>query len=484
MTTLFLTLSFSLVSLEEPQQPADLFISSPKSMETTEGKLKYVMEAGKERLFDHEGKEKVEIFFVAYFKQEAEDDRPLTFCFNGGPGSSAIWLHMGAFGPKRVEVKMEGGLTPPFETEDNPYTLLDYTDLVFVDPVSTGFSKAVKGEDPKQYYGVDEDIKLMSEFVRLYVTKKGRWNTPKYLAGESYGTARVIGMADYLFEKHRMSFNGLILISTATNLSWLRGAQPGHDLPYVFFLPSYTAAAHYHKRLPAKSRETVEEAIARSRSYAEGPYLLALMQGDQLPDNEKKQVADQLSLLTGISSDWIFSSNIRIDPLSFCEQLLRAEGKVIGRFDSRFSSGALEPHAETMDYDPSQDSIFIPYVAALNQYLRQEIGWDRGDEYRYLVNTSPWNYCRAGNVQMNMGSSLREILIRIPDFKVYSALGIYDMATPLLSQEYIFQHLNLSETQKKNIKQSHFPAGHMMYTDVSSLSRMKQELKPFFSRRK
>lgn len=479
-TILFFILSSSLFSSEAVETPADLFRSSPKTMETTEGKLTYIMESAKEKLFDNEGKEKAEIFFVAYLKQDANDNRPLTFCFNGGPGSSAIWLHMGAFGPKRVVVKMEGGLTPPYETENNPYTLLDFTDLVFVDPVSTGFSKTAKGEDPKQYYGVDEDIKLMSEFVRLYVTKKGRWKAPKYLAGESYGTARVIGMADYLFEKQRLSFNGLILISTATNVSWIRGEQPGHDLPYVFFLPSYTAAAHYHKRLPEQPQETLEEALAKSRSYAEGPYLLALMKGDELQNNEKRQVAEELSKLTGISSEWILAANIRIDPLSFCEVLLRAEGKVVGRFDARFSSGAIDPHAKTMEYDPSQDSIFIPYVAALNQYLREELGWERGDEYRYLINAYPWNYCRAGNVQMNMGSSLREILIRSPEFKVYSAVGIYDLATPLLSQEYIFQHLNLNKAQKKNIKQSYYPAGHMMYTDVSSLAKMKQELKVFF----
>lgn len=477
---LFIFPSALLSAAGEPLPPAELFKSEPKTLLTTEGKITYVMEAGKERLLDAEGKEKVEIFFVSYTKEEMASSRPIAFCFNGGPGSAAIWLHMGAFGPKRVAVTLEGGLNPPYIIENNPYTLLDYADLVFVDPVSTGFSKVAKGEDPKQYFGVDEDIKLMSEFVRHYITKNGRWTSPKYLIGESYGTARVIGMADYLLEKHRVSFDGLILLSTVTNLSWIRGLQPGNDLPYVFYLPSYTAAAFYHKKLSAQEFKTVDDAVNASRSFAKGPYLLALMQGDQLKPNEKKEVAETLSKLTGISPEWIIESNIRIPPLGFGQELLRREGKVIGRFDARYASGALDYHSETLDYDPSQDSIFTPYVAAINQYLRDETGWEKAEEYRYLVHAGSWNFCRAGNESMNMGDSLREVMIRNPAFKVFAAIGIYDLATPLLSQEYIFQHLNIQDSLKSNLLIRYYPAGHMMYIDQPSLAKMKEELKLFF----
>lgn len=457
------------------------YVQTHHTMTINQNPLSYESTAGNLQLKDEQGKVKANLFFVAYTKEgENPSDRPITFCFNGGPGSASVWLHLGCFGPKRIKIDEQNTMVPPYNLVDNPYCLLDLTDLVFIDPVSTGYSKAEAGEDPKQFHGYEEDIKWVGEFVRLYTTKFDRWNSPKYLAGESYGSTRAAGLVDYLDKEFHMDFNGAILISTALNYQTLWDFQGGNDLPYILYLPSYTAAAWHHKKLPEDLQKDLNNALKQSETYALTDYNVALMKGDNLTADEKEKVITQLSRLTGLSKEYLNLANLRVNVYSFAQELLRDQRKTIGRFDGRFIGVNYDLQCDQMTWDPSVQQVVGPFTAAFHTYVRDDLKWEKEDEYAVFGNVRPWNYSNGNNQYLNVAVPLSEVMSRNPKLKIFVASGLYDLATPYFTSTYTFNHLGIDPSLKKNVQTHIYPAGHMMYLNEQALAKLKQDLRGYY----
>ena len=448
--------------------------------------LSYKATAGNLILKDESGKAKASIFYVAYTKQNENNlvQRPITFCFNGGPGSSSVWLHLGVFGPRRLGFEEGGTPAPPYQLTDNDYSILDMTDLVFIDPVSTGYSRAAPGEDPKQFYGVEEDVKSIAHFVRLFLTRQDRWESPKYLAGESYGTTRAAALAKHLHEESHLYINGVILISSILNFQTLTDPQGGNDLPYISFLPTYTAIAWYYKKLPEDlQRLGLQKAMQEAEKFAMNEYNWALMQGDNLDAQKKQEIVQKLARYTGLSPSYIDKSNIRINNIRFAKELLRNEKRTVGRFDTRYQGMDYDAAGECFDYDPSFEALIGPFSGAFNYYVRNELKWKDDAEYKCLAQVTPWNYSKASNQFLHVGESLREVMTKNPTLKVFVGSGYYDLATPYFGTDYTFGHLNLDPSLRNNVKKYYYEGGHMMYTHLPSLIKLKQDLANFFSLR-
>jgi len=444
-------------------------------------KIPYKATAGTLFFKDEKGDAKAEFFYIAYTKEgEDKTKRPITYCFNGGPGSSAIWLHLGVLGPKRVEIDHENFTPPPYKVIDNPYSFLDITDLVFIDPISTGYSRPVAGEDAKQFHGVEEDIKSVAEFIRLYTTRNNRWDSPKFLLGESYGTTRAAGLAAYLHDENRMFLNGVILVSAALNFQTLDD-DPGNDLCYIVFLPSYTAAAWYHKKLdPELQKQDLKKTLREVEDFAIGEYATALLQGDKLDPKQRAAIIDKLSRYTGLSKQFIDLANLRVCQARFSKELLRLQRRSVGRFDSRFLGIENEACSNATSYDPSAEAVFGVYTAAFNAYVREDLKWDRDAEYKVLANVWPWNYGKAAsNKYLDVTDNLRNAMTRNPALRVYVGSGIYDLATPYFGTDYTFDHLGLDPSLRKNVQKGYYEAGHMMYIHFPSLERFKDEVGDF-----
>lgn len=442
--------------------------------------IHYKATAGTMILKDSEGKSKASVFYIAYTKEGVENtaERPVTFCFNGGPGSSAIWLHLGVFGPKRVELSEEGYAVPPYRVIDNQYSILDRTDLVFIDPVSTGYSRAAPGEDPKQFHGVEEDIKSVAEFIRLYTTRNKRWGSPKYLAGESYGTTRAAGLAGHLHDHHRMYLDGVILLSSVLNFQTLYDGNRGNDIPYMLYLPSYTAAAWYHKKLPQELlQKPLQKVLAEVEQFVIDDYSQALLKGRRLSDDEKSKVTEKLAYYTGLSEKYITRTNLRINIHRFCRELLRDEERTIGRFDSRYKGIEADGVGEYSRHDASADAIFGGFAAAFNQYISKDLKWEKDEPYKVLSREVwPWDFGKTKNEYLNVSETLREVMTRNPRLKVFIASGYYDLATPYFATEYTVDHLGLDPSLDDHIKIHYYDGGHMMYTHRPSLIKLKQDL--------
>jgi len=427
-------------------------------------------------------KPKASIFFVAYTRNETLNpaERPVTFSFNGGPGSSSVWLHLGLLGPKRVMMDSEGNPTPPpYKLVENEFSLLDVTDLVFIDPVSTGFSRAVSGEKAKAFHSFKKDIQSVGDFIRLYVTRYQRWSSPKFLIGESYGTTRAAGLSGYLQERHSMYLNGIMLVSAVLDFSTLE-FLPGNELPFILFLPSYTATAWFHKRLPQDLQQNLTAALAEAREFALGAYTLALMKGAGLGAAEKEQVVSKLTRLTGLSAEYIERTNLRINIFRFCKELLRSERRTVGRLDSRFKGIDRDAVGDTHEYDPSLSNIMGPYTATLNDYVRTELGFQSDLPYEVLTDkVHPWSYSDHENQYVYVAETLRQAMTQNPSLRIHVANGYFDLATPYLATEYTFNHLGLDESLQKNISMSYYEAGHMMYIHQASLAKLRTELARF-----
>ena len=402
--------------------------------------INYTATAGTLLLKTDDEKPKASIFYVAYMRDGVEDvaHRPLTFAFNGGPGSSSVWLHLGLLGPQRVLMDEEGGpLPPPFQLVNNEYSLLDVTDLVFIDPVSTGYSRPVPGEDAKQFHGVTQDIESVGEFIRLYTTRVQRWSSPKFLIGESYGTTRAAGLSAHLHQTLGMYLNGIMLISAILNFQSAR-FDLGNDLPYILFLPSYAASAWYHKKLPdSLQSKPLREFLREVEAFAAGDYNVALMKGDALSGDERAAVIDQLARYTGLSATYIEHTNLRINIHRFVKELLRDERRTIGRFDSRFKGIDRDAAGERHEYDPSYAIIQGAYTAALNHYMRSVLAFKSDRVYEILTaNVQPWDYSKFQNQYVNVAEDLRKAMTYNPFFRVFVANGYYDLATPYFATEY------------------------------------------------
>lgn len=446
--------------------------------------ITYTATTGTFLLKDALGKEpKATIFFIAYTRDDIEDvsQRPITFSFNGGPGSSSVWLHMGVLGPRRILMDDEGNpLPPPYKLVNNEYSMLDKTDLVFIDPVSTGYSRAATDEEAKEYHSVDTDIASVGEFIRLYTSRFKRWASPKFIVGESYGTTRAGGLSAHLQQNVGMYLNGIILISAILNFQ-SACFDLGNDLPYILFLPTYAAGAWYHKRISKDLLALkLEDFLSQVKQFAEGEYTLALMKGSRLTNSERAEIATQLARFTGLSDDYIERSNLRINIHRYVKELLRDERRTVGRFDLRFKGIDRDAAGEQHDYDPSYAIIQGAYTAALNNYVRAELKYKSDLPYEILTgNVQPWDYSAYQNQYVNVAEPLRQAMTQNPYLKVFVANGYYDLATPFFATEYTFTHLGLDQTMQDHVSFGYYAAGHMMYLHKASLAQLKKDLAAF-----
>ncbi|HEY7111467.1 MAG TPA: peptidase S10 [Thermoanaerobaculia bacterium] len=439
----------------------------------------YTATAGYMPMRDENGKLKANIFYVAYTKDGVSKERPITYAFNGGPGSSSVWLHLGAIGPKRVLLTDEGWAPPPpYRLVDNEQTWLAFTDVVFIDPVTTGFSRPAEGEKPEQFHGLEEDLQSVGDFIRLWTTRNGRWASPKFLAGESYGTTRAAGLSGYLQNRHGMYLNGIVLMSTILNFQTAR-FDVGNDLPYVLFLPSYTAAAWYHKKLPSDLAASLPKALEESEKFAAGAYTLALGKGADLPAPERQQTVQELARLTGLSAEYVDEHDLRLALQDFNRELLRKERRVVGRLDGRFS--APERGGDGISSDPSYAAIYGPFTAMLNDYVESELKYENDLPYEILTDrVRPWSYATYENRYVNVAERLRGAMTQNPALKVLVAAGYYDFATPYFAAQYTFEHMGLDPSLQKNIRIEHFEAGHMMYIHKPSLEKLTKDVAAFY----
>ncbi|HEX6489285.1 MAG TPA: peptidase S10 [Candidatus Dormibacteraeota bacterium] len=457
----------------------------PERESTTRGKVTirgaevaYKAVAGTYHLKDDDGKVKASLFYVAYTREGVRDlgTRPITFAFNGGPGSAAVWLHLGVLGPRRIDV---GGaletVPPPYQLVDNEFSPLDFTDLVFIDPVSTGFSRPAPGQDPKDFHGVKEDAESVSDFIRLWLTRERRWPSPKYLIGESYGTTRSAALSAVLQERHGIYLNGIVLVSCVLYLQTIQ-LGPENDLPYPLYLPSYAVTALYHERLSGELESVVEEV----EDFALREYSSLLMRVGRVTEAERTRALRRVAAYSGLSRDFVDRCDLRIDPLRFQKELLRSDRRTLGRFDSRVTGHDSDAAGERPEYDPSFNFVQGPFTAAVNHYLRAELEFAEDLPYRVIADVSPWKMVdpQEGGY-LEVGSKLRAAMSRNPGLRVLLMSGYYDLATPFLGAEWTLDHIRVEPRLRANIVKRRYPAGHMMYVHDPSLEAMRADLEAF-----
>ena len=457
------------------------------SIEINGKAINYSAAAGSLILKDNEGNPEASIDYFAYTaKGTKKKERPITFAFNGGPGSSSIWLHMGALGPKRI-VTDDTSQTPPppYSIVDNQYSILDKSDLVMIDPVGTGFSKALGKKKDEDFWGVDSDIESLSKFIKQYVSENGRWNSPKYLIGESYGTTRAAGIADYLQSNVHMAFNGIVLISTAMDISTLADGITGQELPYAFYLPTYTAVAWYHHKLPEQNTD-LAPLLEKVRKFALGDYIEALLKGNSLTGQERDNIAGKLHEYTGLSKGYILQANLRIREGEFTQQLLHNERETVGRIDARFKGFTFDPLSENAEYDPLFPAVSPAFTASFLDYMHNELNYGRDKDYSVITSLfSRWKWkhiASSGEYQyvVNTSVDLAYAIGLNPYLKVLVMQGYFDLATPFLATEFTLSHMNVNLEHQSNIQIKYYQAGHMMYIHKPSLAKMKKDLDEFY----
>lgn len=430
-------------------------------------------------------KPRAEFFFIAYTlktaKKGRDKPRPITFSFNGGPGSSSVWLHLGILGPHRVVAdEMGNAPPPPYALTPNEHTLLTESDLVFIDPVGTGHSRMAEGEKPAEFHDYQRDLDSVGEFIRLYLNRYGRWGSPKFLIGESYGTTRAVGLSLHLQDKHDIFLNGVMLISMAVDLQTL-SFDHGNELPYPLFLPTFAATAWYHQALaPALLKKPVAEVVAEAEAFANNAYTLALMQGSRLPPEQRDEIAGQLAHYSGLSKAYVLKCDLRPSQFRYFKELLRERGRVVGRLDSRFLGQDHDDAGEHPETDPMMSAVLGSYATGINRLLRDELKYE--SDAPYVVHApiwDKWTWKDFANKYVNVGASLRKAMQANPHMRVYVASGYYDLGTPHAAGDYTLSHLGLREDAQRRIAVSYFEAGHMMYVHQPSLVRMAAELRAF-----
>jgi carboxypeptidase C (cathepsin A) len=446
--------------------------------------LKYRATTGYMEMKDESDKQQALVFYIAYTKTGTDKtNRPITFTFNGGPGSSAVWLHMGGLGPKRVKMSDDGiSIPPPYRYLDNENTWLEFTDLVFIDPVSTGYSRPAPEVEKKKFHGVKEDVKSVGDFIRLYITQNERWISPKFLCGESYGTTRAAGLSGYLQETYGVFLKGIVFVSSVLHFQNSR-FRPGNDLPYALFLPTYTSSAWYHKKLPPKYQKDLQATLREVEQWALGEYLQALAKGDRLPENERRHIIDKLASYTGLSREYIDNTNLRILIYRFVNELLRNEKQMVGRLDSRFKTEVRDAANEYFEFDPSMAVIDGPFAAVINHYIRTDLGYKNDLHYEWITdNVRPWNWNTPGGGEVNVGETLRSAMSQNKYLQVLVACGYYDLATPYFAADYTFNHLGLAPSLMKNIVFKYYEAGHMMYINKPSMQKLREDVFEFYQK--
>jgi carboxypeptidase C (cathepsin A) len=436
--------------------------------------LNYTVTTGTMPLRDSSGEKDAYIFYIAYTKDGVKDKsrRPLMFSFNGGPGSSSVWMHMGFLGPRKVLYNTDGFmLQPPYEVVDNEHSILDVADLVFIDPVATGYSRMLPKKTLHKYHGVMEDIQSVAEFIRLYVTRNERWGSPKFIIGESYGTTRAAGLTGYLLSAHRMYTNGTILVSM-TEL----GPEPDLDLSCMLILPNFTATAWYHKALEADLlAKPLREVLDEAEAFALGEYALALNKGGWLSDSEKDDIAKKIARFTGLSANFVKNCNLRVERQRFWKELLRTRGLTAGRLDSRYTGTDRDSGGEMYEFDPAMAHWNGPFTGAVNRYFKEELKIDTDLTYNIFGNVRPWK----GRDEVNTGEMLRQAMTANPFLKVFILEGYYDAACDYFTAQYTMSHLDLTGKLKDRISFGFYESGHMMYIHLPSLIQAKKDLANF-----
>src|SRR5256714_1551762 len=443
--------------------------------------LRYTATVGMMPIKNRDGETEARIFFMAYTLDGVSDrqKRPLTFSFNGGPGSASVWLHMGALGPRRVPMNPDGTMpAPPYHLIDNEYTWLDQSDLVFIDPVATGYSRALRPEVASRFFSLQGDIESVGEFIRMYLTRSERWTSPLFLAGESYGTTRASALSGYLIGRG-IAFNGIVLISTIMNFETTDFAA-GNDLPYIMFLPSYAATAWYHKKLARDLQsKSVEQVAKEAEQWAANEYSLALAKGDRLQGAERQEAIAKLARYTGLDKTFIENANLRVSLNFFRKELLRDEKRSIGRLDARFKGYDSSYVTAGPDFDASEAAIRPPYTSTFNNYIRQELGFKSDLEYYILGGgIGPWNW-GTNNGYVDTSVALRTAMAQNPYLKIFVAMGYYDMATPYFAVQYTMHHISLDPGLLKNFSTGYYEAGHMMYIDEKQLGKLRGDVRKF-----
>ncbi len=473
---------------KKPEIPKEQLVESKHKIIIEGKELVYTAKVGtmliKEEEEEKEPKAKASMFFISYQRDDVIEieKRPITFSFNGGPGSSSVWLHLGVLGPKRVISEANAQpVPPPYKLVENEFSLLDITDLVFIDPVSTGYSRAVPGEKTKQFHEYKKDIESVGEFIRLFTSRFGRWASPKFLIGESYGTTRAAGLAGHLHGKLGMFLNGIMLISSVLNFQTSR-FQPGNDLPNLLFLPTYTATAWYHNRLSEDLQSDLSKTLSEVENFVMRDYTLALMQGDNLPEDERSKIIEALTRYTGLSTKYIDGANLRINIHKFVKELLRDNHRTVGRLDSRFTGIDRDDTEATVEFDPSYAVIQGPYTATLNDYVRRDLKFESDLPYEILAPIyQNWKYEDYHNQFLNVAETLRSAISMNPFLKVFVGNGYFDLATPYFATEFTFSHMGLDKSLRANIVMSYYHAGHMMYLHEPSLKQMREDLVKFIN---
>ena len=444
--------------------------------------LKYTVTTGMMPIANAEGEVEGKIFFVAYTRDDVKEGakRPLMFSFNGGPGSASVWLHLGALGPKRVEMPDAVLPGPPYRLVDNADTWLGETDLVFIDPVGTGYSRATKPELTKKFHSLQGDIQSVGEFIRLYLTRNARWRSPLYLVGESYGTTRAAGLAGRLVERDGIAFNGVILVSSVLDFQTLQPGA-GNDLPFALYLPTYTATAWYHKKLGDDLQKDLKATLDAAEKWAATDYTLALAKGDTLTPAERKAAVEAYAKYTGLSTRYVDLADLRVDPTRFRKELLRDSRKSVGRLDSRYLGDDESGVADRPDFDASNAAIRPPYTATINEYLRSELKYETDVPYYILgEGVNGWDYGLTGRQGFpETASSLRDAFAQNPAMRVFVASGYFDLATPYAATEYTFAHMGLAPSLRKRVSFAEYEAGHMMYVNPASRARLKADVTKF-----
>ncbi len=442
-------------------------------------------------LTNDDGEDAAKLFYTAYFRTNGapSGERPLIFSFNGGPGSASFWLHMGIMGPRRVvtpDVGPQGA--PPYPLEDNQYTLLDVADIVMVDPIGTGFSHALEGTEGSEYWGIDEDARSLAQFIRRFLSEYDRWNSPRHLLGESYGTTRSAVLAGHL-QRANIDLNGIVLVSVVLQFNTIQFA-PGDDLPYIVNLPGYAVTARYLDRLPGGSPDDLGAFMAEVEGWSLNEYATALLAGGTLDPARRERIIDEMHRYTGLSKDFIDKSDLRVTAPAFEAELLRDEGRIVGRLDARFTGPAGNVLGARPSHDPQSTAISSAYTSAFNSYLRSELGYDGTREYVPSGGTRNWNWGRLGGGggfvrgggTPNVAPDLARAMRRNPELKVLLVNGIYDLATPYFAAVWTVDRMGLPPELRENVERADFAAGHMMYVDQSLLPQWKEDVGGFILR--